>query len=57
MLEIHSVGSTAVPELAAKPEIDILGLVDLTPFQVSGPDPLKHWAIVVAATCLLDTIP
>ncbi|WP_245287944.1 GrpB family protein [Bradyrhizobium sp. Ec3.3] len=30
LLEIHHVGSTAVPELAAKDEIDILAVVNLT---------------------------
>jgi GrpB-like predicted nucleotidyltransferase (UPF0157 family) len=30
LVEIHHVGSTAVPELAAKEEIDILGVINLT---------------------------
>ncbi|HMH71568.1 MAG TPA: GrpB family protein, partial [Bradyrhizobium sp.] len=30
LVEIHHVGSTAVPELAAKGEIDILAVINLT---------------------------
>ena len=35
-VDLHHVGSTAVPGLAAKPEIDILAVV-------SGPMPLERW--------------
>jgi GrpB-like predicted nucleotidyltransferase (UPF0157 family) len=36
LLEIYHVGSTAVPGLAAKPEIDVLAVVD-------APDDLDEW--------------
>lgn len=42
LLETHHVGSTAVPELSAKPEIDILAIVSATIL-------IDHWAKAFAA--------
>lgn len=54
LVEMHHVGSTAVPGLAAKPEIDVLAVVDASDTPACGPCNSPTSAIVAAGISRQD---
>ncbi|MHC2148720.1 GrpB-like predicted nucleotidyltransferase (UPF0157 family) [Pseudomonas sp. 210_17 TE3656] len=56
LLAMHHVGSTAVPQLAAKPEIDVLIEVSEHRNEVARDEVLLNWGMYAAVTCRKDTI-